>query len=78
MANKGSDTNGSQFFITFDEIPDLNNKYTIIGQTIRGFDMVRKLEKLCGTREGVPKCNIRIKQSGIYNYEEYTKNKKLL
>lgn len=32
MANTGPDTNSSQFFITVSQLPQLNGKYTIIGE----------------------------------------------
>jgi cyclophilin family peptidyl-prolyl cis-trans isomerase len=77
MANKGRDTNGSQFFITFDDLPFLNNDYTIIGQVVAGYDVAKKVLHFCGTAEGVPKCTIKISDTGIYKYDDYMKNKAL-
>ena len=31
MANSGPNTNGSQFFLTVTSLPQLNEKYTVIG-----------------------------------------------
>ncbi len=44
MANYGTNTNGSQFFVTFKEYPDLNGRYTIFGQVISGLDVVLSLK----------------------------------
>jgi peptidylprolyl isomerase len=40
MANKGLDTNGSQFFIMFNAYDLSPSKYTIFGQVIEGMDVV--------------------------------------
>jgi cyclophilin family peptidyl-prolyl cis-trans isomerase len=43
FANSGPNTNGSQFFITDAETPDLNAGFTIIGQVIEGMDVAEKI-----------------------------------
>jgi cyclophilin family peptidyl-prolyl cis-trans isomerase len=43
MANSGPDSNGSQFFITFTELPDLDGGYTIFGRVVSGMEVVESL-----------------------------------
>ena len=37
---------GSQFFICFNDAPHLDNKYTVFGSMINGFEVLDKIEKL--------------------------------
>lgn len=43
MANSGADRNGSQFFITYAEMPQLNCSYTIFGEVVSGMDVLNSL-----------------------------------
>ena len=38
-------SSGSQFYITLEKIPYLDNEYTVFGQTVSGLDVVQKIEQ---------------------------------
>ena len=53
MANAGPNTNGSQFFITFDKTEWLNGAHAVFGELIEGDDILKTLEA-GGSRTGQP------------------------
>jgi peptidylprolyl isomerase len=44
MANRGRNTNGSQFFITTKPTPWLNGRHTIFGEVEEGYKVIEQIE----------------------------------
>lgn len=53
MANAGADTNGSQFFITYAAIPELDGKYTIFGEVLSGMDVLNTIRPRDPDRDAI-------------------------
>uniref|UniRef100_A0AC34FR56 Peptidyl-prolyl cis-trans isomerase n=1 Tax=Panagrolaimus sp. ES5 TaxID=591445 RepID=A0AC34FR56_9BILA len=66
MASNGPNTNGSQFFITFDKHPTLDGKHTAFGKVIDGFDTLEELENIIVDKRYRPVVEQKIKDVTIH------------
>jgi peptidyl-prolyl cis-trans isomerase-like 2 len=77
MANKGKNTNSSQFFITYRQTPHLDRKHTIFGRVVGGMDTLSRLENVETDEKDKPIDDIEIKDIVVFvnPFEEFLKQK---
>lgn len=66
MANKGPNTNGSQFFITLAPAPHLDGKNTVFGKVIDGGEVLDVLEGVAVDKKGRPRERVCIERVEIH------------
>uniref|UniRef100_A0A8C4SBZ9 peptidylprolyl isomerase n=1 Tax=Erpetoichthys calabaricus TaxID=27687 RepID=A0A8C4SBZ9_ERPCA len=64
MANRGKDTNGSQFFITTKMAPHLDGVHVVFGLIISGFEVIKQIENLKTDAASRPYADVRVIDCG--------------
>lgn len=77
MANKGKNTNSSQFFILYRPAKHLDNKHTIFAKVVGGLDVLAKMEAVPTDGSDRPLNKIVIKDVVVFvdPFEEFMKEK---
>ena len=68
MANHGSNTNGSQFFITFGPTPHLDGKHVVFGEVVKGLDILDIMENMPTNQGDEPVQLLYIRNTRVTNH----------
>ena len=77
MANKGKNTNSSQFFITYRACTHLDRKHTIFGKVVGGWEVLDAIEDVDVDESSRPVSEIRIESVSVFvdPFEEFVKER---
>lgn len=75
MANAGSNTNGSQFFLCTVKTSWLDGRHVVFGAVMQGMDVVKKIEGV-GSGSGAPASKVVIANSGELPEEDWVEKEK--
>lgn len=64
MANRGKNTNGSQFFVSLRPCPHLDGKHVVFGKVVKGYEIITAVSKLPVDAKDVPISLVTISNCG--------------
>lgn len=77
MANRGPNTNKSQFFITTNEAPHLDRKHVVFGRVVAGLDTVLRIERQEVDSKSRPVKEVVISNCGQVNPNDESETKRI-